>query len=227
MEGLGFDEVDEEAPGEVGGEEEAEGCAFGVRALVVAVEGEGKCDEEEDLVELGWVAGDSVAEVDAPGEGGGGAVGVVGEAGEEAADAAYGDAEAEGDGEEISGAGVDVADALGEFDGDPSAEEAADDGLAAGEEEGSPGELGERDLFEEAEDAGAEHGSDGGGGDDNPAAVVGEEVAGAVAGLAIEEIAGEVAEGFEESVEGGMRSEVQGAVSLYCGSRIRWDFLGG
>ena len=58
------------------------------------MEGEGERDEEEDLVELGGVAGDSVAEVDGPGEGGGGAVGVVGEAGEEAADAAYGDAEA-------------------------------------------------------------------------------------------------------------------------------------
>ena len=107
-----------------------------------------------------------------------------------------------------------MADALGEFDGDPSAEETADDGLAAGEEESSPGELGEGDLFEEAEDAGSEHGSDGGCGDDDPAAVVGEEVAGAIAGLAIEEIAGEVAEGFEESVEGGMRSEVHAVRSV-------------
>ena len=35
---MGFDEVDEEAPGQVGEEEEAEGGAFGVGALVIAVE---------------------------------------------------------------------------------------------------------------------------------------------------------------------------------------------
>ena len=39
MEGLGFDEVDEETPRKVGGEEEAEGCAFGVGALRCSGEG--------------------------------------------------------------------------------------------------------------------------------------------------------------------------------------------
>jgi hypothetical protein len=135
---LGFDEVDEETPEEVGEEEEAEGCAFGVGALVVAVEERGECDEEEDLVELGGMTGDAVAEVDAPREGGGGAVGVVSEASEEAAYAAYGDAEAEGSGEEVSGTRVDVADAFSDFDGDPAAKQAADDGFASGLEEGVP-----------------------------------------------------------------------------------------
>ena len=62
---------------------------------VVAVKDGGENDEEDDLVELGGMAGDAVAEVDGPRERGGGAVGVVGEAGEEAADAADDDAEAE------------------------------------------------------------------------------------------------------------------------------------
>lgn len=153
MEGLRLDEVDEEAPGDVGGEEEAEGGAFGVGASVVLVKNEGEGDEEEDFVELGGVAGDAVSEVYGPWQGGGVAVGVVGEAGEKAADTADGDADAEGDGEEVSGAGVDVADALSELDGDPASEKSADDGLASREEEGSPGELRERDLLEEAEDA--------------------------------------------------------------------------
>ena len=41
VEGLGFDEVDEKAPSKVGGEEEAEGGAFGVR-VALAVKGEGE-----------------------------------------------------------------------------------------------------------------------------------------------------------------------------------------
>src|ERR1700729_731834 len=109
VEGLGFDEVDEETPGEIGGEEETEGGAFGMGPRVVAVEDDGERDEKEDLVELGGMAGDAVAEVYGPGQRGGGAVGVVGEAGEEAADAAYGDADAEGDGEEVAGGGGDGA----------------------------------------------------------------------------------------------------------------------
>jgi hypothetical protein len=82
-----------------------------------AVEDEGEGDKEEELVELGGVAWDAVAEVDGPGEGGGGAVGVVGEAGEEAAEAADGDADAEGDGEEVAGAGADAGEELDELDG--------------------------------------------------------------------------------------------------------------
>ena len=76
---------------------------------------------------------------------------------------------------------MDVADALGEFDGDPSPEKTTDDGLAAGKDERSPSDLANRNLFEEAEDAAAEHGSYCGGGDDEPALFVGEEVSGLLA----------------------------------------------
>ena len=119
---LWFEEVDGEAPEEIGGDEDAEEGAVLVRAFAQEVERDRKQQEEENLVELGGVAGDAVAEVDRPGERGGDAVGVVGEAGEEAADAADGDAEAEWDGEEIAGAGFDVEDGFDEFDGEPAAE---------------------------------------------------------------------------------------------------------
>ncbi len=150
------------------------------------------------------MAGDSVAEVDGPGEGGGGAVGVVGEAGEEAAEAAYGDADAEGDGEEVAGAGADAGEELDELDGEPAAEQAADDGLAAGVQQLRPVEAEFGGLFEQAEEARAEEGADGGGGDDGPAAVVGEGVAALGALAAVDGEAGRVAEGLKERVERGM-----------------------
>lgn len=208
-EGLGFDEVDDETPEEVGGEKETEGRALGMSALVVAVEEESKRDEEDHFVELGGVAGDAVAEVDAPGERGGCAEGVVGEAGEEAADAADGDADAERDGEKVSGAGVDSANALGDFNRDPSAEETADDGFAAGLKKSVPCDGEARGLLEDAEDSGAEESSDGCSGDDDPTLLVGEEVSGSPAGAAVELIAGGVGEDFEESVERGMGGKGQ------------------
>ena len=186
-------------------------------ALVVTVEEEREGEEEEDFVELGGVAGDAVAEVDAPWEGGWGAVGVVGEAGEEAADAADGDADAERNGEEVSGAGVDVADALGEFDGDPAAEEPPDDGLAAGLEEGAPGDGEARSLLEDAEDAGAEEGSDCSGGDDDPALLVGKEVPGPGPAAAVELVADGVGEDSRRRY--GARDEGGGSRP---GSRL-WD----
>jgi hypothetical protein len=116
------------------------------------------------------VAGDGVAEIDGPGEGGGSAVGVVGEAGEEAADASDGDAESEGDGVEIAGGLAESDIALDEFDGDEAEDESADDGLSAqqvgGVAEVVPGELG---IFEKKEKFGAEGGAGYGGGDDGPA----------------------------------------------------------
>ena len=102
--GLGFDEVDEQPPREVGSEKDAEGCAFAVRVFVEAVEQECEHEEEGDLVELCGMAGDAVAEVDGPWECGGRSVGVVGEAGEQAADTADSDADAERNGEEVAGA---------------------------------------------------------------------------------------------------------------------------
>jgi hypothetical protein len=116
------------------------------------------------------VAGDGVAEIDGPGEGGGSAVGVVGEAGEEAADASDGDAESEGDGVEIAGGLAESDIALDEFDGDEAEDESADDGLSAeqvgGVAEVVPGELG---ILEKKEKFGAEGGAGYGGGDDGPA----------------------------------------------------------
>lgn len=138
VEGLRFDEVDGESPGEVGGEEETEGGTFGVRVAIIAAKGEGEQGEEEDLVELGGMAGDAVAEVNSPRKGGGRAEGIVGKASEEAAEAPYGNPYAEGDSEEVSGAGVNVLKALGNFDGEPAAKKSTDDCLAAGEEEVSP-----------------------------------------------------------------------------------------
>jgi hypothetical protein len=180
-----------------------------------AVEDEGEGDKEEELVELGGVAGDAVAEVDGPGEGGGDAVGVVGEAGDEAAEAADGDADAEGDGEEVAGAGADAGEELDELDGEPAAEQAADDGLAAGLQQLGPVQAEFRGLFEETEEARADEGADGRGGDDGPAAVVGEGVAALGALMAVDGKAGRVAEGLKEGVERGMEEgrQVRASVS--------------
>ena len=84
---------------------------------VDCVQEQRKQREEEDFVELGGVAGDTVAEVHGPGERGGGAVGVVGEAGGEASDAADGDADTKRNGIQIAGAGVDSEEYLCDLDG--------------------------------------------------------------------------------------------------------------
>jgi hypothetical protein len=97
------------------------------------VEDGDECEQEDDFVELGGVAGDAVAEVDGPGEGGGSAVGVVGEAGEEAADASDGDAEGERDGVEVTGGLADADVALHEFHGDEAEDQRAYDGFSSHE----------------------------------------------------------------------------------------------
>src|SRR5580700_7427005 len=165
-EGLGFDAIDEETPGEVSGEEDAEARAFAVLLLHGASEKKSEHEKEENFVELDGVAADAVAEIDGPGERGGFAVGVVGEAGEEAADAADGDADAEGQGEEIAGAAADAGEAFDEFDADPAAEESADDGFASRCNEeceqlmGVPGCEDGGELFGDAEEAAADECSD-------------------------------------------------------------------
>jgi hypothetical protein len=138
VEELRFDEVDGESPAEVGGEEETEGGAFGVRVVIIAAKGEGEQGKKEDLVELGGMAGDAVAEINSPRKGSRRAECIVGKASEEAAEAPDGNPYAEGDGEEISGAGVNVLKALGNFNGEPAAKKSTDDCLAAGEQEASP-----------------------------------------------------------------------------------------
>lgn len=121
VEGLGLDEVDDQSPSEVCREEKTEGGAFGVRAkAMIAAKGEGEHGKEENLVELGGMAGDAVTEVHSPRERGGRSEGIVSKTSEEAADAAYGYADAKGDGEEISGAGVNLLEVFGDFDGKPA-----------------------------------------------------------------------------------------------------------
>lgn len=145
---IGLDEIAEQAEGHVADHEEFEGVAgeeTGIggnvgmhrlrrdRALLGhsfaqddnllenAIEGGNEQQEENDFVQLGGVAGDTVAEVDSPGQCCGRAVGVVGEAGEETADASDGDAECERDCVEISGGFAETDVALGEFNGEKPA----------------------------------------------------------------------------------------------------------
>jgi hypothetical protein len=70
-------------------------------------------------------------------------------------------------------------------------------------------------LFEQAEEARAGEGADGRGGDDGPAAVVGEGVAALGALAAVDGEAGRVAEGLKEGVERGMEEgrQVRASVS--------------
>ena len=158
-------------------------------------------DEEDNFVELGGMARDAVAEVDGPGERGGGAVGVVGEAGEEAADAPDGDANSEGDGVEVASGLAESDVALHEFDGDEAEDEGANNGLAAHEVGGIvevvPGELG---VFEPEEEFGTEGGSGYGGGDDGPTDGSGDGIAEAAAEPEVDAEGDEVGESLEEDV---------------------------
>jgi hypothetical protein len=160
---------------------------------------------------LGGVAGDSVAEVDGPGECRGGAVGVVGEAGEEASDAADGDAEGEGDGVEVAGGGAESDVALGEFDADQAEDECADDGFAADEVGGVVEAVqGELRIFEPEQQFGADGGSGYGGSDNGPAERGGDGVGEAAAEGEVDAGGDDVGEGFEEEVRvEGVGAEVE------------------
>jgi len=166
-----------------------------------AVEERNQEEQEGDLVELGGVARDAVAEVDGPGEAGGRAVGVVGEAGEEASDAADGDAKGERDGVEVTGGVTESDIALDEFDGDQAASEGADDGFAS-DEGGGVVEVvqSEGGIFEPVEELGAERGSGDGGGEGGPAKRRGDGVSEAAAELEIDAEADNVGEGLEKKM---------------------------
>lgn len=207
MKRLRLDEVDGESPRQVSGEEETKGGSFGVGTALIAVKGESEQGKKKNLVELGGMAGDAVAEVHSPRKGCGYAEGIIGESSEEAADATHGNADAERDGEEVSGAGVNALHAFGNFDGDPAAEKSTNDCLAARKEEVSPSYLREGNLFKKAEKARAEKSSDGCGSDDEPAMIVGEKIAATVPRPSIDGIAYCVGEGLEDGVETGVRSE--------------------
>jgi len=173
-----------------------------------AVEERNQEEQEGDLVELGGVARDAVAEVDGPGEAGGRAVGVVGEAGEKASDATDGDAEGERDGVEVAGGMAQSNVAFDEFDGDEAAGEGTDDGFAS-DEVGGVVEVvhGEDGVFEPEQKFGAERGSGNGGGERGPAEWGREGISEAAAELEIDAEADEVGEGFEEK----MRVDAPGA----------------
>lgn len=200
-EDAGFEEVDDEAEGEVGGKVEAEFVAFvpTPRASAGVDQKDDDQREEGDFVELRGVAFDAVTIVIAPGERRGDAVGLIGESGEKAADAADDGADGEGYGKQVSGGAGDAEEFLSEFGGDEAAEQGSDDGLAA---EGVEGEGEASGVFEGSEYAAAESGAEDGGSQDEPAVGPGERVAGAAA-LPPEELAAdEVAQRFQNEVWG-------------------------
>lgn len=143
----------------------------------------------------------AVAEVDGPGERGGGAVGVVGESGEEAADTADGDAEGERDGVEVAGGLAETDVALHQFDGDEAEDQRADDGFSSHKVDGIveilPGELG---VLEPEEEFGSESGAGYGGGDDGPTNGNGDRITEAAAEPEIDAEGDEVGESLEEDV---------------------------
>ena len=90
---------------------------------------------------------------------------IVCKASEEAADAADSDADAQGDGEEVAGAGVHVLDALGGFAAIQPPRSPSTIVLPPGRRV-YPSESRDGNLFKETENAGADGGSDGCGSDD-------------------------------------------------------------
>jgi len=170
---FGLQEVDREAPAQIGEHERFEDVAIAVRTLEQMEKDEEKGEREERFVKLRGMAADAVAEIDAPGERGGDAIGAVRQAGEEAANAPDGDAERDGRGEEVAGGARLAGEALGQFDEEQAANQRADDGLAAEQVDGiaPAGERGGR-VLEPVEDAAADRRARDAGGDNRPAGSV-------------------------------------------------------
>ena len=110
-----------------------------MRVAVITAKGKGEQGKEENLVELGGMTGDTVAEINSPRKVGGRAEGIVSQAGKKAANAANCNADAQGKDEKISGTGVNLLEVLDDFDRQPAAEKSTDDSLAARKEQVSPG----------------------------------------------------------------------------------------
>ena len=220
--GLGFDEVDEQAPGEICGHEDAKSCTFAMPAFVEAIQEKREQKEEDDLIELRWMAANAIAKVDAPGQCGCCSVSIVGQPSEEAADAAYSDTDAEWNGEEFARAGADAADSFDEFHSEPATKQSSDDGLAARKKEELPVKSKARGLFEDSEDAAAEESADGSGGDDDPALILIDYVSALSATATVKLIPGRIGQGFKERVERGMLREVQARTecSLHLSSSV-------
>ena len=93
-------------------------------------------EKKYDLVELGRMTVDAIAEVDAPWECGGSAISIVGESGQEAADATDGDAERKRNGVEVARRMPDANVLLHEFDGNEAKDKRADNGFPGNEVSG-------------------------------------------------------------------------------------------
>ncbi len=102
---------------------------------------------------------------------------------------------------------VDVFDAFGKFDRQPTTEKSADDCLAAREGEIAPRQLRYRHLFEEAKQARADESANGCSSNDEPAMIVRQVIAAAVARLPVDCMAHRVGEGLEERVKSRVRMD--------------------
>ena len=98
-----LDEADGEAPRKIAGQESMKQVSLRMRSPQPPGQERGQDDEEERLVQLRWVAGCSIAEVNAPGQIRGDAVRPVPQAAEETTQAANGDSDGQGNGVQIPG----------------------------------------------------------------------------------------------------------------------------
>jgi hypothetical protein len=171
--------------------------------------------------------GDAIAKVDGPRERGGCAVGVIGETSEETAYAAHRNAEAKWNGEEISGAGVDAAEMLGELHGDPSAKQTANDCLAARLQKELPVDANAWSLFEDSEHAAAKESSNGGSSDNDPPLFVAEEVSALLATAGVELVSNGVTYSLKDGMEDGMGDEVQTGSECNLSRAVAWDICCG
>jgi hypothetical protein len=110
-----------------------------MRASIIPAKHEGEQSKKENLIELGGMAGNAVTKVHSPRKGGRCPIRIVGKTGEKATNAAYGNANAEGDREKVSGTGSNLFEAFDNLDGKPASKKSTDDGLATRQEEVSPG----------------------------------------------------------------------------------------
>ena len=119
---LGLDEVDDQSPQQIGGEEEPKGRTLRMRTTIVLIQHEGQRSQEEDFIQLSWVTRNTIAEINRPRHGGWRAVGIIGESGKETSYSSNGDTQAQRNHEEIAGTGADMTDSLDKFNRDPASE---------------------------------------------------------------------------------------------------------
>lgn len=126
--------------------------------------------EEEDLVSLGGVPGNTISKVDSPRQRGRFSKRVVRQSGKQAADTANRDTETERNGKEVSGACGDALELFGQFHAEPTAQQAAHDGFAsAWHEYLGPTDVHSGHLLKQTENSTAQQGAYGCRRDDGPA----------------------------------------------------------